>query len=256
MRIFFPFLFKSGYKILFVFLGPHEACSHLQSPAHLRTPKQVMSRKRRACSHSHSPAHAVREWVLPHLCFIWMHPVTHMIESCHTYAIHGSHAHTWMSHVTHEWDMSHMIESRHIYRYGTRWQMWLTCTHVNESCHAWTSHVTLNLVMSHMNESCHRYTCVYYICAGMERGGRCGSLAHTWMSHATHEWVMSHLVMSHMNESCHRYVTRTWAMSHMIESCHTYRYGTRCQTCLTCTHMNESCHTWMSITHDWVMSHI
>jgi len=35
--------------------------------------------------------------------------------------------HTWMSHVTYEWDMSHM-----------NWVM----THMNESCHIWMGHVT------------------------------------------------------------------------------------------------------------------
>jgi len=44
--------------------------------------------------------------------------------------------HTWMSHVTYEWVMSHL----------------------NESCHRWMGHVTFEWVMSHMNESCHTST--------------------------------------------------------------------------------------------------
>ena len=98
---------------------------------------------------------------MSHVTHEWV--ISHMNETCHT----------WMSHVTHEWFMSHM----------------------NESCHTWMSHVTHECVMSHMNESCH-----------------------TWMSHVTHECVMSH-----MNASCHtwmRHVTHEWVMSHMNESCH------------------------------------
>jgi len=43
----------------------------------------------------------------------------------------------------------------------------------------------------------------------------------------THEWVLSNVMMrdvTHMNESCHTWmshVTHEWVMSHMNESCHT-----------------------------------
>ena len=50
------------------------------------------------------------------------HPLQHAKLS-------GLSCHTWMSHVTHEWVMSHM----------------------NEFCHVWMSHVTHEWVMSHMN---------------------------------------------------------------------------------------------------------
>jgi len=84
--------------------------------------------------------------------------------------------------------------------------------------------------MSHMNESCH-----------------------TWMSHVTHEWVMSQAWIchvTHMKESCHTWIqmlrfvrwlshraNSEWVMSHTWMS--------------HVTHMNESCHT-----HEWVMSHM
>jgi len=95
-----------------------------------------------------------------------------MSESCHT----------WMSHVTHEWVMSHM----------------------NESCHTWMSRV------AHMNESHYKQM--------MHHGTHLNELwhthewvmSHTWMSHLifeswhTNEWVMAHTWTSHsvhMNES-------------------------------------------------------
>ena len=65
---------------------------------------------------------------------------------------------------------------------------------------------------------------------------------HTWMSHVTHEWVMSH-----MHESCHTWmshVTHEWVMSHMNESCHTWMGHVMHEWIMS--HMNESCLTWMS----------
>jgi len=76
---------------------------------------------------------------------------------------------------------------------------------------------------------------------------------HTWMSHGTHEWVMTH-----MKQSWHTWMshgTHQSVMTHMNESWHTWMsHGTHEWVM---THMNESWHTWMS--HDthkrWVTSH-
>jgi len=104
-----------------------------------------------------------------------------------------------------------------------------------ESWHIW--------VMAHMNDSWH-----------------------TWMSHVTHEWVISMNMQASMNESCHAYKwvtyvtvmaqtshgTYEWIMAHMNESCHTrmsqfYEYAD----------INEwlILQVWMShVTYEWVMA--
>ena len=84
------------------------------------------------------------EWVVS---LIYEFVISHMNESCHT----------WMSHVTHGWVMSRMIERRYV-----RW--WSNPT---LDCWVWMKHVTYEWDMSHMNESYHKC-----------------------MSHVTYKWVM------------------------------------------------------------------
>jgi len=88
---------------------------------------------------------------------------------------------------------------------------------------------------------------------------------HMWMSHVTHEWVMSN-----MNESCHTWmshITHEWAMSHQNESCHMCTYGwVRCQNKPQWprSYLTMSCHIWMLILSEsslmsvaqWVMWHV
>jgi len=83
-----------------------------------------------------------------------------MNESCHT----------WMSHFTHEWVMSHMDESCHTWM----WQHSLEAAtrHINGSCHTWMSHVTHEWVMSHMNESCHTWMRQHSLGAATAHQGR------------------------------------------------------------------------------------
>jgi len=65
---------------------------------------------------------------------LWLSHVTRMNGSCHT--LDSGISQIWMSHATHEWDMSHVWMSH--------------ATHMNESCHKyerdmshmWMSHVT------------------------------------------------------------------------------------------------------------------
>jgi len=84
----------------------------------------------------------------------------------------------------------------HMCRYGTRWQMWLTCTHMNESCHTWMSHVT----SSHVT---HEWVM--------------SQICHTYLSHVTHDRVMSHLqVWNEVPDVPHLH-THEWVMSHMNE---------------------------------------
>jgi len=83
--------------------------------------------------------------------------------------------HTWMSHVTYEWVLSHM----------------------NESCRIWMSHVTFGWVISHMNELCHIWIshckCLQWNTSSSTRLVYTNESCHIWMSHVTHEWVMSHM---------------------------------------------------------------
>jgi len=120
------------------------------------------------CSCSHG-------WVMAH-----MHQ-SRMNESCHT----------WMSHLTHEWVMSHMNESCHTWMslvthgtYASVTHEWVM-SHMNESCHTWMSHVTHEWVMSHMNESCHTRshelsTNTPYFLLWMSKG-TCVSVTHEWV---------------------------------------------------------------------------
>jgi len=229
----------------------------------------------------------------------WMSHVTHMNQTCHTHEWDMSHTrmrhvtpwpsvwkrsavawlgaiplrrcftcHIWMSHITYEWVMSRMRESRHDKAYGNvaplfecvlyhGWDVWQrtyewVMSHTNESCHMWMRPVTYechgfwrrsavarapsNTRMSHVNESCH-------IC----------------LSHVQYEWAKSH-----MNESCHIWMSRVpfeCVMSHMNEWCHIcMSHGTYAWVM---SYMNESRDSiWKRSavargleTHEWVMSH-
>ena len=132
--------------------------------------------------------------------------------------------HTWMSHGTHEWVMSHMN----------------LCV-----CHTWMCHVTHECVMSHMNVSCHTWMC-HVTHTHMCHVTHVNKVYHAYRSYVTHTHmtchthtvqvsvavssivtVMSHIIATHMNESCHTLLRHTW-MSHVT-------------------------HHWD--THEWVMSH-
>jgi len=182
-------------------------------------------------------------------------------------------------------DLSHftsMNESRHAYEWVMS-HMWMRhVTHVDESCHAY-EWVMSRLRMSHVtltNESCHTYEWRFHTHTHLNRAlNDCLAneiwSCHTWMSHVTHEWVMSH-----MNESCHTWMSHVthewvmshmcvqlnrkliqklddclangiWVMSHMTQSHHTYNWVTSHIWTSHVTHMNKSCHTY-----EWVMSHI
>jgi len=152
-----------------------------------------------------------------HTCHIWMSHVTsewvisRMNESRRTYQLVMSHI--WMSHVTHIW-MSHVTHIRHM----------------NGSPHLWMSHVTYECVTS-QTESCHTYM-------SKPRDTHTTydwEVLYIWMSHVTYECVTSHTESchTHMNESHDTHTTYEWVMSHMNAS-----------------------HRWLShVTHIW-MSHV
>ena len=117
--------------------------------------------------------------------------------------------HTWMSQVTHAWDMTHkknhvyMNDSCHVWKSLIALQY--VVSHTNESCHKWVDHVIYKRVMSHINAICS-------ICRGKLEWvmSHTNDLRHTWKSRATYQRVTSH-----MNESCHiwvSHVTYEWVM--------------------------------------------
>jgi len=153
-----------------------------------------------------------------------------LTESCHIYEgvmSRSESCHIWMSHVTHEWAMSH-TDFKHTTRDVGK-SLKSHDTSRNESWHIWTSHVT-EWVMAHMNESCHG------------------------MSHGTYEWVMSrneswHIWRSHVTE---------WVVAHMNESCHEMSHDTYERV----MSRDESWHIWTSHVTErvisrmkWIMSH-
>jgi len=106
----------------------------------------------------------------------------------------------------------------------------VTYWRIDESCHARIRHVTLT--------------------------------SESWLSHATHEWVMSFMnwyrvmrrvthewVMSRTNSWCHTHewvIWHDWVMPLRNGSCHLWIAVSSWDV----SHMNESCHTWMShVTH-------
>ena len=132
---------------------------------------------------------------------------------------------TWMSHVTYEWVTHHM---------------WISLSHMSESCHICMSHVAYNMIH------------VTYQKKIMDHS------FHLWMIYITYEWGMPHL-----SEPCHIYmshVTYTWVVS----LTHTHRSWCP-PVCMlqsgvneACSHIwrshvahaNASCHIWMShVTH-------
>jgi len=146
--------------------------------------------------------------------------------------------HTWMSHGTHEWVMSHMN----------------LCV-----CHTWMCHVTHECVMSHMNVSCHTWMC-HVTHTHMCHVTHVNKVYHAYRSYVTHTHmtchthtvqvsvavssivtVMSHIIATHMNESCHILLRHTW-MSHVTRYCDTHEWV---MSHIIETHMNESCHTHM-----------
>jgi len=171
-----------------------------------------------------------------------------MNESCDI-----SMSHVWMSHMTYEWVMSwKVLSSRRAHTH--EWVM----SHMNESCHIWMNHVT------HMNESCHPYEWIMsYQVAASRRARRLQCLSESQSPRAysdagtIYEWVMSPICLRHdtyINESCHTWmshVTHEWVMSHMNESCHTWK--SRTSPALTPTQVTVEFiyGTWLIHTRAW-----
>ena len=180
--------------------------------------------------------------------------------------------HICMSHITHEWDMSYMNESCQIWMSHVTYE-WVI-SHINQSCHTWMSHVTHYTTcharyelkdVSRTKKSCHDLlTCdmlthVWHETFVRDVTSRTNESRHTWMSHLTHEWVMS-------NESCFPLedVSRTKlscrnsltcdVLTHVWHDSFVCDMNSRTNESQT-SRMNESCHTWMSyVAHEWVFS--
>jgi len=137
----------------------------------------------------------------PHL-YVWNNSfMSDIIEKCHI----------WMSHVTHEWVISHIYRSgKNSQKSDPHMYVWNNSfiSHIIEKCHMWISHITHEWVISHIYRSgknCpkgdpHKYVWDdSFISDTIEK-------CHTWMSHVT----------SHMNESFHTYIDRAKTLKSQI----------------------------------------
>ena len=152
-------------------------------------------------------------------------------------------------------------------------------SHMNESCHIWMSRFSYKCVLSHMTESYHTNRYLAALSASAYSMGSVTSHMNEsycaysylaarliWMSHITHEGVVSH-----MSESCH-----TW-LSHVTYKCilliwmsnitHMVPSGVISVSIFDLFHhvacmwvvsrMNESVQIKMShVPYEWIMSHI
>ena len=102
-------------------------------------------------------------------------------------------------------------------------------SHVNQSCHTSVDHTneSSHTSASQWVMSCQRVSESCHVCQWVV--SRMTELCHVWMSHVTHERVMSsmHNSNSHANES---YRIHDWVISHVNKSCH---------TALPCKHQRE-----------------
>jgi len=121
----------------------------------------------------------------------------HMDESRHTWMSHGTHesdvshvnesCHIWMSHVkfershvTYEFERSRVAYEMHQSCSPTHWKYGWVMAHMDELliiC-IWLNLGTHESVVPHMNESCPTWM---------------SPVTHEWMSPVTHGWVMSHM---------------------------------------------------------------
>jgi len=101
---------------------------------------------------------------------------------------------------------------------------------VNVPCHICMGHVTYEWIKSHMNESYHADVSAWC------------SVSHVWITHVTHELVMSHTYMHECHEWCSDCLCMV--LRECLCTCHTW--------------ISYSCHTWISsVTHiyAWVSLH-
>jgi len=217
-------------------------------------------------------------------CHVWMQWVTsralrgplclrglcHMIELRHIWMRHITYeclvamsqitcsARAFMPgrYISHEWVMSHMNESCHVWMHRVTYT-WVM-SNKNESCHIWMSHVTYECVMSHTCHIAMSHVTSQWVMSHMNLTESC----HTWASHVTHKCALSHkclVAMSHVTCSSSACVPGRpieWVMSHKDESRHTPPRGPVCLEFVI--HMDASCplkmHYFMHFPYECVMS--
>jgi len=193
------------------------------------------------------------------------------VRVTHVWVMEPISCHPPMSHVKHQWVMSHTNESCHAHinascctdhwvTYSAMYAIVITaslyeCCQAHEQVisHVWMSHVT------HVAESCythrwvtysrHVHNCPHGISMYECRHTHCVYVATPMdKSHHTHEWATSHLYTSHGH---------TW-MSHFTlinESCHTSQRVMPHIWTSHVTRINE--HTYERVmSHECVMSHL
>ena len=189
-------------------------------------------------------------WVISHLR---MSRAQRHVRVTHVWVMTPISWHTPMSHVTHQWVMSHTNKSCHArinascytdhwVTYSAMYAIIITAslyeccqTHGRVISHAWMSHVM------RINRSCYTHRWVMYsvMFTIVITASLCMSVATPMnKSRHTHEWAMSHLYTSHVhtrmshvtliNESCH---TNKWMcyVTHMKDVLMgIYKYITEC----------------------------
>jgi len=155
-----------------------------------------------------------------------------------------------MSHVTHEWVMSHTKESRHTWTSNVTHEWIMSHTHTRTAT-SWTEQQRWAVSSTNSKPK------------SIKRASMLWCLAGAWvMSHTAHKFVMLHKVSCHewgldalMSGSCFSQATHGWVMSHSSEALHSsmsyvaYQWGLDALIpgrCLTHVTHYESCHTWMS----------
>ena len=142
-----------------------------------------------------------------------------------------------MSHVTHDWVMSH----------------------INESCHIWLSHVTYKWIMIPLMN--------HHMIHLTNHSFNVSSMYHhiIWLSHVTYVWVISRMTESFpAKKACNSWLFWEHDLQLMSESCHvwlshvTYKHTYICGKDRTSSRgQSASCHLRIShVTYVWVMSHM
>ena len=180
----------------------------------------------------------------------WVMRVTPTNESCVAWRRISSRIRIRISHVTHEWDMSHVWMS-HVSQ-DVCCQGEIVVAHMNESCHTYEwvmSHIRMSHVvhmiesLSHVTQNAYRREVILVVHINESRHTRINESRHT-------EYIprrrVVHICMSHgthMNESCHTY---EWGTSHRTRRAEKNPWSHRWMS--HGTHMNGSCHTYGWVT--------
>ena len=166
-----------------------------------------------------------------------MNELTQMVHMNERTQIVMSHinvsCHVWMSHVTYEWVMSHMIESCHIQMVYMNERTQIVMSHMNEPYHIWMIHVTYEWALWMSPHTWYRVPTISRLLKIIGLFCKRALLKRRYSAKKTYDFKeptnRSHPVR--MNQ-------RTQMVMSIWTSHFTYQR--------VMTHMNESGHIWMS----------